>query len=55
MKIYLHYLSFLSTEMVQVNEILPYGGQGPSLRVNTMVDDVLVMQGARASAAMLWT
>ena len=49
----LHFLSFLNTEMVQVIEILPHGKRQWPYIVNTVAADVLVMQGARASAGMV--
>ena len=45
---------FLHIDMTQVVEILPQARQDlPILYVNIMAADVLVTQGARASAAMI--
>ena len=56
-KTYLHFLSCRNTEMAQVCETLPHGGQGAKhpATLNTMVADVLATQGARASSAMVLT
>ena len=57
--VYLHFLSFLKTDIISQNwdvvEILPHERQEPTcpLRANAMAADDLVMQGAKASTAML--
>ena len=56
--IYLYLRSFLNTELRQVIEIHPPERQQPVLlhyTVNTMAADVIVIEGARASAAMVLT
>ena len=57
LKIFLHFLSFLSAEMVQVLETHPQGRQGPYCVyiVNTMVADDLATQEAKASVTMVLT
>ena len=55
-KMNLHFLSFLNTEMGQVVEILPHGRQRPVYpAVDITVADDLATIGARASAAMVST
>ena len=50
----MHFVSFLQAEIVQVVKILSYGRQAP-MYPNTIMADGLVMQEARASAAMVVT
>ena len=52
---YLHFMSFLHTDMLKIIEILPRIRPGLNLfyMVNIMFADVLAMQGARASATMI--
>ena len=54
---YLHFMSFLQTNKIQVVEIPPRVRQGRAFfyTLNTMAADVLATQGARASAAMILT
>ena len=54
---YLHFMSFLHTDMTQVVEILPQVRPGTYLfyRVSIMGADALATQGARASATMILT
>ena len=55
-KIYLHFQSFLNTEMAEVVETLPCERQGPIYpTVNSMVAGDLATQGTRSSAAMVLT
>ena len=53
--IYLHFMSFLHIDMTRVVEILHLVRQKPAYIVIIMGADVLVTQGARVSATMIFT
>ena len=56
MEIYLYHTWFLDTESTEVVKIHSHEKQEyPHFIVNNMAADVLAMQGARASAAMVLT
>ena len=52
---YLHLMSLLHIDTLQVVEILPHVRQIPTYIVNIMAVDALPTQGARASTALIIT